>query len=119
MKHFDYNYTETSRPQRIGSRQILNEGKPLKLSASQALLLVKLLPLLVGDVIPKDDEHWKCFLILCGIVDIIICPWSSIDLTAILKNQIRNHHQAFISLYTVSAILFLSSILFYTILMKF
>ena len=63
---------------------------------------MKLLPLLIGDVIPKDAEHWK---FLCGIVDIIISPWSSIDLTAILTNQIRNHHQAFISLYTESAII--------------
>ena len=61
--------------------------------------------MLIGDVVPRDDPNWKCFLILCKIVDIIVCPWSSVDVCAILKGLIKDHYQSFISLYTDSAVI--------------
>ena len=35
--------------------------------ASQMKTLIRLLPLIVGDYIPQDDEHWACFLMLWDI----------------------------------------------------
>ena len=105
LLHFDYDYTEISRPQPLGAHHILAEGKPLKLSAAQALLLVRILPLLIGDVVPRDDQNWNCFLLLCKIVDIIVCPWSSIDVCAVLKGLIKDHHQLFVSIYRDTAVI--------------
>lgn len=79
-------------------------GKPLKLSAAQSLLLIRILPLLVGDVLPCEDPNWKCFSLLMQIVDIVMCPWASGDLCAILKHLITDHHQAFIALYSEGAV---------------
>ena len=69
------------------------------------LLLVRILPLLIGDVIPFNDPNWECFLILARIIDILICPWSSSDLCAILKLPINEHHRCFVRLYTEAAVI--------------
>ena len=58
------------------------------MSASQALLLIRIFPFLVGDVVPCDNKNWECFLLLARIVDIVLCPWSSADLCAILKDAV-------------------------------
>ena len=102
--HFDYEYTEISKPQPIGSCLTLQNAKSLKLSASQSLLLVRILPLLIGDVVPLDDQKWKCFLLLSKIVDLALCSWSSPDLCAILKVTIEEHHRSFIEMYTAEAV---------------
>ena len=73
LTHFDYGYTETNWPIAV-SYNHLNEGNSLKVSASQALLLMRILPLLIGDVVPTDDPSWKCFTLFLKIADIILCP---------------------------------------------
>ena len=73
--NFDFNYMETNKaPPIIGSRSVLADEKSLRISASQSLLLLRILPLLIGDVIPIDDKNWKCFMLLAKIVDIVVCP---------------------------------------------
>ena len=105
LTHFDFDYTETSKPSPICSRSILADRKALKLSASQSLVLMRILPLLIGDLIPRNDPNWKCFMKLAKLVDIIMCPWSSADLCAVLKLTIEEHHKSFIALYTESAVI--------------
>ena len=83
LSHFDYEYLETSRAPPINTRSILSEGRALKASASQMLLLIRILPLMIGDTIPNSDPNWKCFILLTKIVDILVSPWSSADLCAI------------------------------------
>ena len=41
LNNFDFNYTETSKPPPIGSRSIVAAGKPLRISASQSVLLLR------------------------------------------------------------------------------
>lgn len=90
LTHFDFDYTETSKPSPICSRSILAGGRALKLSASQSLVLMRILPLLIGDLIPRNDPNWKCFMKLAKLVDLIMCPWSSADLCAVLNLQLRS-----------------------------
>ncbi len=104
LVHFDYNYTENNKPVPIGKRSILTEGRALRLSASQTLLLIRILPFLIADVVPDHDSNWKCFLILSKIVDIVMCPWSSADLCGILKLLIEDHHRSFITCYSEAMI---------------
>ena len=104
LHHFDFEYTENNKPPLIGNRSILVDGKALKISASQCLLLVRILPFLIGDVIPNHDSNWKCFLILLKIVDIIVCPWSSANLCGVLNLLIEEHHRSFISAYSEMAV---------------
>ena len=104
LSHFEYGYTETSKPPPV-ARHLIANGKPLKASASQALLLVRIFPFLVGDVFPCGNPNWECFMLLSKIVDIVLCPWSSADLCAILKHLITEHHKCFIALYSEMAVI--------------
>ena len=70
--NFDFNYMETNKPPSIDSRSVLADGKSLRISASQSLLLLRIFPLLIGDVIPIDDKtgnascYWpKLLILLC------------------------------------------------------
>ena len=42
--------------------------------AAQMWLLGRILPMLVGDYVPNDDEHWQNFLRLMEIVDYLFLP---------------------------------------------
>ena len=62
-------------------------------------LLSRVLPLLVGDRIPEDDERWQNFLVLMQIVDRLFCPKLTEDDATYIKCLINEHHCDFISLY--------------------
>ena len=102
LLNFDYGYSETDKPAPIlrSSKFLEIETKELKLTASQSLLLVRIFPLLVGDRVPDDDEFWLVFLILCNIVDVLMCPWSSPDMCGYLRVLIQEHHASFNRVYT-------------------
>ena len=36
--------------------------------------LGRLLPVMLGECVPKEDEKWECFLLLLTIVDYIFAP---------------------------------------------
>ena len=42
----------------------LKPDKTLRSSASQMLLLLRILPFLIADKIPEDEDHWHCFILL-------------------------------------------------------
>ena len=49
---------------------------------------------------PDDDEFWQVYLILCTIVDVLMCPWSSSDMCGYLAVLIQEHYASFIKVYT-------------------
>ena len=102
LLNFDYGYSESDKPAPVlrSSKFLETETKELKLTASQSLLLVRIFPLLLGDRVPDDDEFWQVYLILCTIVDILMCPWSSSDMCGYLAVLIQEHHASFIKVYT-------------------
>lgn len=71
----------------------------LKMTASEVMSFVHFLPLMIGDLIPINNEHWRLFTILLQIVDLVLkSQFSSDDLTN-LENLIQNHHLTYIRLY--------------------
>ena len=61
--------------------------------------LARLLPLMIGERIPEENEHWKNFLLLLEIMDILFAPVLCQDLVAYLLTLIEDRHRAFIQLY--------------------
>lgn len=59
---------------------------------------------MIGEKIPKTDEHWSNFLCLLDIVDYLLAPILSKDCTSHLKELIKEHHEAFRELYPSSNI---------------
>jgi len=103
--NFDYGCSENDKPTAIISRDILRSGdKKIHLSSSQAMLLCRLLPLIIGDCIAENDLYWECYLVLLKIMDIITSPIISKGHCSILKLHINEHHSMFKSLYGASSI---------------
>ncbi len=61
--------------------------------------LGRFLPLLVGDFIPDDCEHWRNYLLLLDIVDRVFAPTTTQSAVADLRFLIEEHHQEFKHLY--------------------
>lgn len=68
-------------------------------SAAQMWLLGRLLPMMVGDKVPTDDEHWTNFLDLLKITDLLLAPELTEDDVSYTSVMITDHHQQFKRLY--------------------
>ena len=73
--------------------------------ASQMLLLARVLPLIIGDSVPEDDERWQNYLRMMEIVDILFCPRVTEDDAAYLSILISDHHEQFCALYPENSII--------------
>ena len=58
---------------------------PLIYPAAQMWLLAKLLPLIIGQYIPSDDEHWENFLLMMRIAGYLFSPKITSDDAAYLQ----------------------------------
>ena len=67
--------------------------------ASQMWLLGRILPLIIGDHVPEDNEHWLLFLQLMEIVDLLFSPALTQDHAVYLSSLISDHHNDFSILY--------------------
>jgi len=68
-------------------------------------LFGRILPLVIGEYVPEDDERWTLYLQMMDIVDILFSPTTSEDYAIYLSTLIQNHHQDFVRLYPNSNIL--------------
>lgn len=92
-----YNFNDKNRPPLISKSQVLQ--KHILLSAAEMNAFVKNLSILVGDLIPYDNQVWDLYLCLVEIIDITtskeIIP-ADVDL---LKTIIAEHHSLYIQLF--------------------
>ena len=63
------------------------------------LLLLRILPFLIGSVVPDSDRNWKCFLLLRKIIDMVFCPVVTTGMADSQKILIIENHETFVSLY--------------------
>lgn len=56
-------------------------------------------PLMIGNLIPDDDEEWKCFLLLLDILQICVSWIISVDLVGYLKDLIDSYLSSFRTCY--------------------
>lgn len=68
-------------------------------------LLGRILPLVIGDLIPSDSEHWGNYLLMMEIVDILFSPHVNEDNAAYLVALISDHHEKFSELYPDKSII--------------
>lgn len=73
--------------------------------ASQMWLLGWILPLVIGEYVPKNDEHWRLYLQMMDIVDVLFAPSTSDDYAAYVTTLISDHHHDFCRLYPLSSII--------------
>ncbi len=75
-------------------------------------LLGRILPLVIGDLVPEDNEKWLNFLLLMEIVDRLFSPHISEDSVAYLSVLISDHHSTF----TLTRVSFRNCILWFIFL---
>ena len=102
LLNFNFGYSEQDKPLPILSTT-LKPDKILRSSASQMLLLLRILPFLIADKIPEDEDHWHCFILLRKIFDLMLAPIVTENTCSSLKLLIRDHHAKFIHLYGSSS----------------
>lgn len=73
--------------------------------ATQMWCFSRLLPLMIGEKVPHEDDHWKNFLLLLIIQDYVFAPSISPQSILYLKGLINDHHQSFKELYPTCSII--------------
>lgn len=53
----------------------------------------------IGDFVSEESQHWKLFLLLRHICDIVFAPVTTIGMAIYLKQLIIDHHKLFKTLY--------------------
>ena len=102
IRYFKYGFTERkNKPSDTIDGRILNnvQEHSLKQKAMQMWCLVRHLPLMIGDQVQRDDDHWNLLLLLLRIMDIVFSPTISEGQTYYLQDLIAEHHRLFKHLY--------------------
>ena len=101
VRSFGYGYTETgNKPSNdLSIRSFTAEKLKIRYSATEMLLMARIIPFLVGDKIPENDLKYNCFLNLLKILQISLASFVSSDVAAYLRVLIEEHHIAFTTLY--------------------
>ena len=89
--------SHTNRPMPINKEKI--ERRKLGMSASEMGNLVKYFSLIVGDLVPYDNEVWGYYLVLQQIVEILLKKQITRDTIDYLDKLINEHHSLYISLF--------------------
>ena len=88
--------SHTNRPIPINKEKI--ERRKLGMSASEMANLVKYFSLIVGDLVPYDNEAWGYYLVLQQILEILLKKQITRDTIDYLDKLINEHHSLYISL---------------------
>lgn len=97
---FDYGIPDAkNKPSVISANKLQNPDGPTHQTASQMWCLIRHLPLLIGDKVPEDNEHYELLLLLLDCMDIIFSYEVTEDDTLFLKHVIKDHHEHFLHLY--------------------
>lgn len=99
IKNFDYGPTERAdRPPQIYFNSLKSKMK-LKMSASEMLCFVRYFALIIGHIIPEDDEYWPLYMYLRQIIAIVTSPRTLRYHAKMLKNLIQKHHELYMKLF--------------------
>ena len=108
------NESRTKPPKAFETKQILRDSS-LNLSgqysfmhsdidyhfilASQVWNFAIVLSLIIGHLIPEDDPHWECYLLLLQIIQYCTAKVTSPSPCTYLASLIDQHHQTFVECY--------------------
>ncbi|XP_028417218.1 uncharacterized protein LOC114543833 [Dendronephthya gigantea] len=103
---FDYGYhNDSNKPAPILRQKLLSNDNSLKQHANEMWCLGLFLPLLIGEFMTEDDDHWNAYCVLLEIVRIIFSPLISKEQMPYLQVLIQNHHENFRLLYPHASII--------------
>lgn len=93
IQNFNYGFLEqNNKPPGVALREGSND---LGLNATQSWCLLRHLPIMFGDLVCPNDQHWYLFILLLQIVNIVFSSVISTGITIYLKHLIAEHHSLF------------------------
>ena len=100
LTSFDYSPCDSkNKPSPIDNKKLQNpDGAPGQ-TAAQMWCLVRYLPLIIGDLVPENNQYLELILLLLECMDFIFCPEITREETIFLKQMIKDHHEHFLALY--------------------
>lgn len=71
----------------------------IRMSATEMWSFIHFLPLIIGDLVPPENQKWKLLTSLIEILDLVLLSkFSPIDLD-LLNSSIKHHHKLYIELF--------------------
>lgn len=97
LASFDYGYSDRgNNPTALSEAELRDPQKTsLTQKAAQTMCLVSILPFLIGDKVPEDDDVWQLYLLLRDIIDLVFSDVCSLGSSIYLKCKIEDHHSLF------------------------
>lgn len=71
----------------------------VRMTASESNTLIRFLPLIIGNLIPRGDPVWEYYCSLLKIFDIVMLNDVPFELLDELRSQVKRHHELYISLF--------------------
>lgn len=71
----------------------------LKMSGRESWTFLHFLTLMIGDLVPKNNQPWKLLCLLIQVVDTLLLPVFTVDEINLLRTIIREHNKLYIKLY--------------------
>uniref|UniRef100_A0A1X7U1C6 Uncharacterized protein n=1 Tax=Amphimedon queenslandica TaxID=400682 RepID=A0A1X7U1C6_AMPQE len=96
IRSFPYGKSDVkNKPALITLKTLKSSDHLLKQTASQCWCLGHLLPLMIGHIIPVDNDHWNNFCLLLTIMDYLFALTISPNAINYLRIIIAEHHESF------------------------
>nr|XP_054591281.1 uncharacterized protein LOC129155120 isoform X1 [Nothobranchius furzeri]XP_054591300.1 uncharacterized protein LOC129155133 isoform X1 [Nothobranchius furzeri]XP_054591301.1 uncharacterized protein LOC129155133 isoform X1 [Nothobranchius furzeri]XP_054591321.1 uncharacterized protein LOC129155141 isoform X1 [Nothobranchius furzeri]XP_054591322.1 uncharacterized protein LOC129155141 isoform X1 [Nothobranchius furzeri]XP_054591360.1 uncharacterized protein LOC129155163 isoform X1 [Nothobranch len=100
LTSFDYGFCDVhNKPSTIKPQDLKNPDTGLRQSASQTWCLLRLLPLMIGDLIPEDNKYWELLLLLLSCMEFIFSPSLTEGAVVFLGHIIEKHHCLYLELF--------------------
>nr|XP_057925469.1 uncharacterized protein LOC131127529 [Doryrhamphus excisus] len=100
LTSFDYGFCDkANKPSAITKNDLRNHEGTMRQSAAQMWCLIRLLPTMIGDLIPEGNEEWELLLLLLLRMEFIFSPSITIAGTHYLTKIIEEHHSLFLELF--------------------
>lgn len=100
LTSFDYGFSDrVNKPSLLSRHDLKNVDKAMRQSAAQTWCLLRLLPLLIGDLIPEDNQQWELLLMLLTCMEFIFSPSITLPGILFLEKSIQEHHSLFLELF--------------------
>lgn len=98
IRSFPYKGSDkTNSPQEIPQNYM--SGKSIGGNAHENWALIRLLPLIVGSLIPECDTAWQVLLTLKDIVELVVSPVHTLESIAYLDFKISEHRDRFLEVF--------------------
>ena len=100
LKSFNYgHFAQNSKPVDISANVLKSKDGGVKQSASEMWTLMQYLPVMIGDRVPEDDQHWKLLLSLSDCMSMIFAPAINREATYYLQQIIKDHLELFVDVF--------------------